>query len=673
MKTIFSFPGKQRTGKRWYRMFFMMLAFSILASCQPRHESTGSGGYEKAIAADVLIAGGGTSGITAALQAARDGAEVVLVEASPWLGGMLTAAGVSATDGNHNLPSGIWGEFREALRDHYGGAGALATGWVSHTLFEPHVGHRIFKEMAEELPNLTLFHGYLIEEVIMTDNRVAGAVFSGKDGRRLRVSATVSIDATDYGDLMALSGAPYFLGLDPQSRTGEEIAPVRGNSIIQDLTYTAILKDFGPDADMTLPRPPNYQPSIFRNACRELSDDPGTFEGVDCDQMLDYARLPNNKFLVNWPNHGNDYYLNVIEKPHHERILLYEEAKNRTRQFIYFLQTEGGYKNLGLADDEFSTDDLFPYIPYHRETRRLDGLAMLTLNEMLDPYETGTRLYRSAIGVGDYPVDHHRELNPSPPSEEMGEGDREPYQFETAYGIFPPIPSFSIPLGSLIPREVDGLIVAEKSISISSIANGASRLQPAVMTIGQAAGAAAAMAAAGGIQPRKLSVRDVQQHLLDHQCWALPYMDTSPDNWHFQPLQRMGLSGVLRGEGIPYLWANQTWIYPDSIMTVGEVAEALVRAVDSGSTSGSTVYELPLFDVQPDARRSGQPALFGEVEQAVRVLADRKSLAKSTRSDFHYPPPPGADEPITRKDFARLVDALLDPFENLPVSMEPAN
>ena len=84
---------------------------------------------------DILIVGGGTGGIAAGIEAARSGVQVQIIEATTWLGGMLTSAGVSAIDGNHDLPSGIWGEFRQKLRNHYGGARALATGWVSHTLF----------------------------------------------------------------------------------------------------------------------------------------------------------------------------------------------------------------------------------------------------------------------------------------------------------------------------------------------------------------------------------------------------------------------------------------------------------------------------------------------------------------------------------------------------------
>ena len=638
---------------------------------------------EEAISTDLLIYGGGTSGVTAAIQAARDGVDVVVVEPTPWLGGMLTSSGVSATDGNHKLPSGIWGEFRQMLRDHYGGADEVETGWVSNTLFEPHIGNRFFNEMMDELPNITRYHGYYIDQAMTAANRVHGATFYNKDGDRLAVEARISIDASEYGDLMARSGANYFIGLDPRSRTDEEIAPTHGNDIIQDLTYTAILKDYGPDADMTIPRPPNYQPSIFEGACKELSADPETFDGVDCDRMLEYAKLPNDKYLINWPIEGNDYYLNVLEMEHEERHLLYEEAKNRTRQFIYFIQTEGGFNNLGFADDEYSTEDLFPYSPYHRETRRLDGLTMLTMNELIDPYEVENDLYKTAIGVGDYPLDHHRELNPSPPPELLEEGDREPYEFETHYDAFPPIPSFSIPVGSLIPKETDGLLVAEKSISVSSIANGSSRLQPAVMTIGQAAGAAAAMAIQQNIEPRELSIRELQQHLLDLDCWALPFIDTTPESWYFQPLQRIGLSGVLKGEGVPFEWANQTWIYPDSAMTRKQVAEALQRATDdytfdhyaweedeNPASRAETVQLVWEMMGSPEPQDIETPD-YDDITDETTGIAIAYAGASGWTDHWVIADTFKPDEAITRKAFAQIVDQAFNPFDNLPVSIVP--
>jgi hypothetical protein len=102
----------------------------------------------------LLIVGGGASGTSAGIQAARMGVKTVILEETSWLGGMITAAGVSAIDGNHKLPSGIWGEFREKLYAHYGGPEAVGTGWVSNTLFEPSVGNRIFQKWVKEEQNL---------------------------------------------------------------------------------------------------------------------------------------------------------------------------------------------------------------------------------------------------------------------------------------------------------------------------------------------------------------------------------------------------------------------------------------------------------------------------------------------------------------------------------------
>ena len=94
---------------------------------------------------DVFVIGGGTSGTGAGIQSARLKTKTVIIEESPWLGGMLTAAGVSAVDGNYKLPSGIWGEFKDSLVSYYGSIEALKTGWVSNVLFEPSVGDKILK------------------------------------------------------------------------------------------------------------------------------------------------------------------------------------------------------------------------------------------------------------------------------------------------------------------------------------------------------------------------------------------------------------------------------------------------------------------------------------------------------------------------------------------------
>ncbi|MEO7394392.1 MAG: FAD-dependent oxidoreductase, partial [Chitinophagaceae bacterium] len=110
-------------------------------------------------ATQVLVIGGGVGGTAAAIQSARMGVKTILVEPSTMLGGMLSAAGVSCTDGNDQLPGGMWEEFRQALYKHYG-RNKLNTGWVSNTNFEPHVGDSIFKAWAAKEKNLQVFFGY---------------------------------------------------------------------------------------------------------------------------------------------------------------------------------------------------------------------------------------------------------------------------------------------------------------------------------------------------------------------------------------------------------------------------------------------------------------------------------------------------------------------------------
>ena len=177
--------------------------------------------------------------------------------------------------------------------------------------------------------------------------------------------------------------------------------------------------------------------------------------------MMTYGRTPNGKYMINWPIYGNDHYVNTIEMTREERDEAYEEAKEFTLCFLYYIQTELGMKNLGLADDEFPTEDRMPFFPYHRESRRIVGKAFLTLDAAAAPYDFRYPYYRTGVAVGDYAVDHHHFRNP----EWQKLPDLEFY----------PIPSFNVTLGVLIPQQSDvkDLIVAEKSVSVSNLINGA--------------------------------------------------------------------------------------------------------------------------------------------------------------------------------------------------------
>ena len=242
--------------KRIFRNTILALTPAVfgLISCAEHYE------------VDVLVVGGGASGISAGVQSARMGVQTMVVEETPWVGGMLTAAGVSCIDGNYKLQSGIFGEFADSLVRRYGSWEALQTGWVSNINFEPHVGQEILTNIAEGCGDwLTVIR----ETSMVGVEKVEGdwvVTFKGKDGRKMVVTADVLIDGTELGDVAKACGVEYSIGMDASSQTGESIAPQQANDIIQDLTCVAILKDYGSDADMTIEKPEGYDPTPFYNS-----------------------------------------------------------------------------------------------------------------------------------------------------------------------------------------------------------------------------------------------------------------------------------------------------------------------------------------------------------------------------------------------------------------------
>ena len=453
---------------------------------------------------DVVVVGGGTGGTAAAIEAARDGARVLVVEESPWLGGMLTSAGVSAIDGNYRLRGGIFGEFTDSLAARYGGYDALKSGWVSNILFNPAVGADILAHMAGEAGVEARFG------TTITDIRDHWRL-TLSDGSR--VKARILIDGTELGDIAFEAGA-------------EEL---QDRVTLQDMTYVAIVKQY--DHDVTMEEPQDYNPDLYRDCCSTWPP----------EMMLSYGALPDGHIMLNWPQNGNDIYLDYLNMPRDE---VYRQAKNRTLGYIYHLQTELGYKNIGIAHDVFPTADGLPFYPYYRESRRFAGRDTMTLEAARRPYDFD--LYTRAVAVGDYPVDHHHNQNPR----------RE----ELSHLWYGKIPSFSVPLGVLVPVEVEDLLMADKNISVSWEMNGATRLQPVVTGLGQAAGALAAIAVKTGRHPSEVPASEVQEVLLDHGCYLLPFLDLKPGDPGFRELQEKGIKGEVKGTGRSIDWSNETWV-----------------------------------------------------------------------------------------------------------------
>ena len=630
-----------RSFKFAFLIFLNLIHFSLLA---------------QNMTVEVCVIGGGASGVTAAIQSARMGAKTLLIEENPWLGGMLTSAGVSCTDGNHALPSGIWGEWRQKLYDYYGGPKEVGTGWVSLTQFEPHIGAKIWADLAAAEPNLTVLTETTFQKVQRTKKGDKWAIIlrrskieiiapnktnvtnktAPKNLEIQNIESQIIIDATELGDVAKMVGVKYRIGTDDALETGEEGVAQKASNIVQDLTFAAVLKNYGKGNAPLVKKPANYDPSLFYCSCAAKC--PEAKGLVDCQKMLDYGKLPNGKHMINWPKHGNDFYANIIDTTNAERQRVYKAAKQKTLAFVYYIQNDLGFKNLGLADDEFPTADKLPFMPYHRESRRIEGMVTMTLNHISKPFDTEKPLYRTGIAVGDYPIDHHHAE----------------YAGSVPVGNFPKVPSYNVPLGALIPRDVSHFIVAEKSISVTNVVNGTTRLQPVVLLIGQAAGVLAAISARENVSPQSVSVRRVQSVLLKYNAYIMPYYDVKPENPHFRAIQRIGATGILRGVGEPNAWANRTSFYPDSSVNS--------RDFDFYINDFYKIKNSPTAS-EESAPMSVEKAIFKIAviqEQAVNDLFLAQIREKWTSLNLkNYDVKRG----ITRAELAVLLDATLNSFE----------
>ena len=566
----------------------------------------------------VLIIGGGSSGVCAAIQAARLGVDVILVEETPWLGGMLTSAGVSATDGNHKMRQGLFGEFANALVRHYGSLDALKTGWVSNMLYSPKVAENIFETWVSDYNNLTVIKNAVFKSI---SGGAGGwtATFDGKDGA-LTLEADIVIDCTELGDVAKAAGVPYRLGMDSPSYAGEAMA-IGPNDVVQDLTMVMTLKNYS--RDVTIEKPEGYDESLYYNSCKSAYNVENTTGQTiwPADQMMSYGLLPNGEIMINWPIHGNDYYVNLVDMSREDREKAIAKAKLHSLGFLYYLQTKIGYKTWGMANDQYPTSDGFPLIPYHRESRRIEGEYLFSVNEAVSPYNY--KGYRTGIAVGDYPVDHHHWQYPD---------------WQSIVIDFPKIVPFTLPLGVLIPKDKDAMLVAEKSISVTNLINGSTRLQPVTMELGQAAGALAALAIKKRVQPREVPVRDVQEALLKAGARLQPYLDVEPTSPDFLVLQRVGSTGIMRGKGETIGWSNECHFRTGDALLKNELfLEDYYGIPHDNSTaahSGATFVAL--------------------IEKIAERDIDTPLREKST---------------VTRLEAARFIDEALDPFHNFNVSL----
>lgn len=502
---------------------------------------------------DVVIAGGGTGGCGAAVQAARMGCTVLLLEETDWIGGQMNAAAVTSMDEGGTLvrKRGIYREWCGLVAAHYQALGInhMTAYWNSHTCLEPRVGRKLLHVLLGDARGqgvLDLALRARVTKVIKENDTVTGVEVAGgaeKNGQPQTIQCRMLIDATEWGDVIPLTGARYRVGncmsdgIDLKRR-------------VQDNTWTAVVKQYPegvPEELRILQPPPGYTEKVHAAFAKSLVDgDTIAPQGKPWTwaTFIGYRGMPDSSREGDSPpitrthlNYNNDYGATVaeIEDPV-RREVTNRGMRLKTLHLLYFMQDTLGKTDWSVANDEgYDTPcnraaidewlaerpDLVPYraifyhfsiMPYVRESRRIVGLHTMTAREI--ERKNGRPVqFPHTVALGDYPVDMHGSM--SKPYLEL-DLDREsdiPDKFG-GKGSGP----FAIPFESFIPEKVDGFLPAEKNISQSRMVNGATRLQPHTMLMGQAVGAIAALAIQHHVQPRALDPTLVQRVLLEAGC-----------------------------------------------------------------------------------------------------------------------------------------------------------
>ncbi|MEP6671934.1 MAG: FAD-dependent oxidoreductase [Chthoniobacter sp.] len=498
---------------------------------------------------DIVIAGAGTGGVGVAVQAARMGRSVLLLEETDWIGGQMNAAAVTSMDEGVTLvrERGLYRELCGLIASYYQplGINYLTAYWNGHVCVEPRVGRRLLHVLLGDARGqgvLDLALRTRVTKVTRKGDTVTGVEIESvtEAGREAHtITSKVLVDATEWGDVIPLTGARYRAG----NHTSDALDPA---AHVQDNTWTAVVKQYphGVPEELLIPQaPPGYTDKVAANFTRMLVDgDQIDIKGKPWtwSTYIGYRAMPDSSRPGDSPpitrthlNSGNDYHSSVaeIEDPA-ARQATNREMRLKTLQLLYYIQTKVR-NDWAVANDEgydtpYNRAEIdrwiadqpalapfravlyhFSIIPYTRESRRIIGLHTLTAHEL--ERKPGSPVhFAHTVALGDYAVDLHGSMTVPYLEPEFDHESDIPHKFGE-HGVGP----FAIPFECFIPEKIDGFLPAEKNLSQSRMANGATRLQPHTLLMGQAVGAIAALAVQHGVQPRAVDPVEVQRVLLD--------------------------------------------------------------------------------------------------------------------------------------------------------------
>lgn len=437
----------------------------------------------------VLVVGAGAAGLNAAIAAARNGADTLLVESHGFLGGMSsTLAWLGFHDQDYRLAvKGLPLEIVRRLQEAGAAAEFSFDARVGSALsVDGHYWKCLAMQMVREAGAQVLLDTRMVD-TLREGDRIRGVVVEHKSGRQA-IEADVTIDCSGDGDVAARGGVDWEKG---STADGELQAP------------TLVFRLGGADRQAFLAacKDPRYcfrdmihpYPEIWDKMLRHLDSMPvflangfkGFVDEARKQGEYDIPQLRVNLIALHRPDEFSVIMTKVAGVDPTDVSSLsgaYEETYRQVPMLIrFFRKWVPGFAEARLVD-------VAPLLGV-RESRRVMGDYILSAEDLFT-----ARQFDDTVALGGYQIDIHR-----------ADGSVELRNLET----------YDIPFRCLVARKVEGLLVAGKCFSATHEAISSARVIPICMALGQAAGTAAALAVGQGRTPRQLNVQGLRSTLID--------------------------------------------------------------------------------------------------------------------------------------------------------------
>jgi FAD dependent oxidoreductase len=548
-----------------HTVFFVILLNLFLVECRNNKDQM------EVHEADVIIYGGTSAAVMAAVQVMKMGRSVIVVSPDRHLGG-LTTSGLGFTDtGDKEVIGGLAREFYHRIYEYYEktdswrwqersaygnqGQGIPAIDGDKKTMwiFEPHAAEEVFESFIKDNP-VQLFRNEWLDRtngVVMSEKKI----ISIQTLNRKQFKGMEFIDATYEGDLMAAAGVQYDVGREGNNVYHETWNGVQPEVFHHGHYFKANISPYkipGDPSSGLLPRISGEDPGkkgegdekiqayCFRMCLTQHAGNlvpitrPDGYDSTQYELLLrvfdsgwretfnKFDPIPNLKTDVN--NHGPFSFDNIgmsynyPEATYASRAVIIHEHEQYQKGLLYFIANDPRVpsdvsqemKKWGLAKDEFVDNENWPRQIYIREARRMIGDYIMTEHEVL-----GHRVVQQPIGMGSYTMDSHNvQRYVKTDGYVQNEGD---------IGVQPERP-YQIALGSILPKREECVnLLVPVCVSSSHIAFGSIRMEPVFMILGQSAATVAVLALENNSGIHDVEYGEIREKLLaDGQVLDVP-------------------------------------------------------------------------------------------------------------------------------------------------------